>query len=327
MRGKPDADVEPGQPEQTADARREPRVGARQGRPARFIEPAEHHHIGMLEPRFEQAPDAKARVAAIRPPHGCGLEQLAQQRDALAGLDAECGGGGGLFERFEQSGGGTAFGTGPGGWPSDGGSGDAQGGSEAGERGFRGERRGRGFYSGSNCGPRLGALVGELFVEASETGARAWAAEATVEGSDVAQPVCPLVPLPTHTRMLEQGEQRDRGKLLLGERNQRQQQRSRSGLREGAPGAVVGGDAPARQLRRDPGGKRAVGGNQRRGLPGDFERLAQGQRDRLCLRGGVGQLNAADSGEAALARRKLAPFVREFRRGERVGDGAPAHRW
>ena len=327
VRGKPDANVEPGQPEQAADTRRQPRIGARHRRPARLVEPAEHHHIGVLKPRFEQSPDTEPRVTAIGPPNRLGFEQLAQQRDPRARLDPEVGGGGRLFERFEQGGGGAALGTGPGRGSGDGIGGNAQGGGEARKRGGRGERRGRGVDSRADRRPGRGTLVGELLVEPVQSGARARTAQAAVEHAHVAEPIGPLVTLPADTRMLEQGEQGDRGKLLLGQRDQRQQQCSRRGLRQRPPGAVVGGDPPPRQLRRDTGGKRAVGGYQSGGLPGDFERLAQRQRDRLRFGSGIGELDAADPGEAALAGGQFAPFVGKFGGGERVGDGAATNRW
>ena len=77
MRGEAGAEVEPGQAEVAADARGEPRVGARRGGPNAFVHPAEDHQIGLLEPRFEQAPDADPRVAAVGAADRDGGEQFA----------------------------------------------------------------------------------------------------------------------------------------------------------------------------------------------------------------------------------------------------------
>ena len=91
VRGKADAELEPRQAEVRADLRRQPRIGRGQRRPHALVQPAEDHQVGLLQPRFEQAPDEDARMAAIGRPDGLRVEQLAQQRHGVVGARRSAG--------------------------------------------------------------------------------------------------------------------------------------------------------------------------------------------------------------------------------------------
>jgi hypothetical protein len=69
VRGQADPPLQRRQAELVPDARREPRVGRRQRRPGAFVEAAQDHQVGLLQPRLEQAPDEDARMLAVRRPH------------------------------------------------------------------------------------------------------------------------------------------------------------------------------------------------------------------------------------------------------------------
>src|SRR3546814_6621621 len=61
VRGEADAPLQARQAELGPNARRQPRIGRRQGGPGAFVEAGKDHQVGMLEPRFQQAPDEDAR--------------------------------------------------------------------------------------------------------------------------------------------------------------------------------------------------------------------------------------------------------------------------
>ena len=75
-------------------------------------------------------------------------------------------------------------------------------------------------------------------------------------------------------------------------------------------GAVVGLDPPAPQMRGDPAGKIAVGGDQGGGPARLLERLAKGDGDRLRFLGRIGELERAHAGQPALGRAQILPFGR-----------------
>ena len=95
--------------------------------------------------------------------------------------------------------------------------------------------------------------------------------------------------------MLEQGQQRQRREILRRRLGQHGQQRARRARRQRPPGGIVDLDPPARAMRRDSLGQRAIGRDQRRGPPRRLQRLAQRQRDRLRLVGGGRQLDRANA--------------------------------
>ena len=87
MRGRPDAKIEPGQPQIGADLGREPRIGCGRRRPHALIEAPEHHQVRLLQPRFQETPDEDARVSAIGRPHMLPLEQVAEHGHGVLGRD------------------------------------------------------------------------------------------------------------------------------------------------------------------------------------------------------------------------------------------------
>ncbi len=81
MRGDADAALGRRHAEILAHRPRQPRVAGALGRPHALVEPAQHEPVGMLQPRLEQAPDEKPRMAPEgRPHHRPGDERLEQRR-------------------------------------------------------------------------------------------------------------------------------------------------------------------------------------------------------------------------------------------------------
>ena len=104
-------------------------------------------------------------------------------------------------------------------------------------------------------------------------------------------------------RMLEQRQQADRRQSLDG--GLRGQPREQTGRRVGEriAAGIVDRDVPARQRRQHPAGERAVGRDQRGGLVGLLERLAQRERDRQRFLLGIGGFDDRKPGERRLRMR------------------------
>ena len=86
---KADRILERGHAERRPDLGRKPRVGSGKRRPHTFVEAAEDHHVGALQPRFEKAPDEDTRVTAIRRAHRAFVEKLAKKRRGIFGADRQ----------------------------------------------------------------------------------------------------------------------------------------------------------------------------------------------------------------------------------------------
>ena len=165
MRRKPDPEVETGKPQHRADFWREPWVGRRQRRPHALVQSAENHQIGMLQPRFEQAPDEYPWVATVRRAHRARVEQVAQQRDPLLTIEDQVRRIEGGFEFGDQLRGEAPVGSRPG-------ADSGKGGGSVAKRGGKGRQAERCAHRvhrlkpGSNRRPRiLGILAREMRIE------------------------------------------------------------------------------------------------------------------------------------------------------------------
>ena len=218
VRGEAGDGVERGQAEVGADARGEPRVGARVGGPDAFVEPGEDHHVGLLEAGFEEAEDLDALVTAIGRADRALVEQLAQQRNGIRGGGEGGRGGGGGFELGEEFAGEAAGGSGPSGVSGKRGGGFAQAGGEDGEGDGAVEEHVERGDIGAQGRPGLLPFVffGAMTVEPGEAGGRARAAQREVERPDPVEPGKALVSRTADQRMLKEREQRDRGQTLDG---------------------------------------------------------------------------------------------------------------
>ena len=308
--------------------------GAGKRRPDAFVEAAEDHQVGALQPRFEQAPDEDARMPAIRRAHRALVEQLAKQRHGIFGRDGQP-----LAPLATPAARRAA--RRPSARPARARPRRRQALApprRAAPAKSRQAASARASNPSSRCdavanarsSARIAFFVGEMRVEPGEPRRRARAAQREVERAHVLEPGEPLVALAADQRMLEQRQQRHRRELLGGGRRDAEQQGAGGGLRQRLAGAVVGLDAPAREQRRNAPRELPVGRDQRRGLARRLQRLAQRERDRLRLRGRIGKLGQRG---CPLSRRsagcKRLPFVREIRRRHRVGDRprcAPAAR-
>ena len=67
--GKADAALRRAEPERLAHRPAEPRARLLRPRPHAFVEAAQDHQIGLLQPRFERAPDEQARMERRARPH------------------------------------------------------------------------------------------------------------------------------------------------------------------------------------------------------------------------------------------------------------------
>jgi hypothetical protein len=81
--GKADPALQRRQSQLGSQPRRQPWIGRRQRRPDPFVEAAEHHEIGTLQPRLEQAPDEDARMLTVRRPHGHARHQSLEHHREL----------------------------------------------------------------------------------------------------------------------------------------------------------------------------------------------------------------------------------------------------
>ena len=88
MCGKPDAEIQPANQASARTFGGQPRIRGRQRRPDAFVEPAEDQQIGLLQPRFEQAPDENARMPTVRRPNRARIEHLPQQRHRSSAVSA-----------------------------------------------------------------------------------------------------------------------------------------------------------------------------------------------------------------------------------------------
>ncbi len=93
-------------------------------------------------------------------------------------------------------------------------------------------------------------------------------------------------------RMLEQRQQTDRRQSPDGGCGGQPGKQARRRVGEPVAAGIVGRDVPARQRRQDAAGEHAVGRDQRGGLVGVVEHLAQRDRDRQRFLFGIAGLDA-----------------------------------
>ncbi len=83
MRRRADAPLGRGQAEIPPHRPRQPGIAVGAGRPHALVQAAEHHEIGLLQARLEQAPDEQARMAAIGGPHHHAAQERFEQRGII----------------------------------------------------------------------------------------------------------------------------------------------------------------------------------------------------------------------------------------------------
>ncbi len=87
MGGKPVAPLGRRQAELLAHRPAEPRARFLRLRPDAFIEAAEDHHIGLLQPRFKRAPDGEAGMGWPARPRHAGPRAGCEEGRVIAGLE------------------------------------------------------------------------------------------------------------------------------------------------------------------------------------------------------------------------------------------------
>ncbi len=320
MRRHPLLPLGRGQAQQPPDPRREPGVGGRRGGPSSFVEPAEDHQVGALQPRFEQAPDEQAGMSAIGRPDAFLRQQLPQHVGEILRLDERRPVTAGQRPAVEQAAERPAGRPGP----------DAVA-REPAERRLQGREQGRGRRGRGKGSERLAerrrqlvppglylcrkTMAARLGVRHSRrdplrnavpAGHQPRFAQQQVEPPDLIEPAAAFAAC-ADQRMPEQGDQRHRieRRRQLGEQ---QQQRAGRRPRQGLTGAVVNRYAPARQRRRDALAKRAIGGHQRRGPARRLDRLAHQECDALRLLPVVGEDRAGYPGQRLRQVARRLPF-------------------
>ena len=215
------------------------------GGPAALVHPAEDHQIGLLQPRFEQAPDRNSRVAAIGTAHRDRVEQFGsaaaahRRRRAISAWR-----GGRLFELGDQFGRLAPVGAAP----------RARRrralrprreGRARGRRGCRSRSSPRASLRPPGAGaPRRGRRVrdrsgADRSSQCARRGRRARRAGAGRASARSKSRVASSQsrrssPSPADQRMLEQGERGDRRKVLGHRGGEPEQQRSGGALRQAA---------------------------------------------------------------------------------------------
>ena len=276
----------------------------------------------MLQARFEQAPDEDPRMAAIGRAHRLNIEQVAQQRHPFGIVEHQCRGVGRGFQFGHQPGSHSSVRPRPGAAPGKPGHSLAQGGSERRQAERCAQLLDR-FKRGTNRGP--GGCTGgpgEMGIKPGQCPGRTRPAQPAIERSRRRQPILSLAALPADQRMLDQCQHGDRRHTFRRHTGDGQQQGPGRCLAKRLTGAVVGFDPPPPEQGRHTRGKHPVGGDQGRGLPGRFERLAKRDRDPHRLACRIGEFGGANPRQAALAGRQAAPFVAEIGGGHGIGDGS-----
>ena len=332
VRREPDPPFERRQAEIGAEAGRQPGIGCGQGGPDAFVEPGEHHQVGMLQPRFDETPDEDPRMLAIRRPHRNRRHQPFDHvgklpwRHALRPL---------LRRRLQV----RRAAPPPRGPPA------------------RTRRRPRpevtppraarqagrqGLAPASNAASSPRSKGSALFHQEAAC-ARTRASRGSPSASRAEIPASPAAgrgPRRTRSSCLTPSSQSSRsgpamtrgclskassgtGAKCSAAAAAAASSKVPGGVCEQRPaGAVVRLDAPALQMGRDPPRqgpvRRDQGGRPARGL----QHLAQRKGDRLRLLGRIGELEGANAGEPPFGRRQLLPFAREGGRRHGVGDGA-----
>ena len=330
VRGKPDAGLERRHPERRANLGRQPRIGRGKRRPHAFVQSAEDHEVGALQPRFEQAPDEDARMPAIGRPHRLRVEQLAQQRHRIFGGDRQ------PLRRFGR----LQFGqrsaamrpAGPRHAASPASAlrriAIALARSRASDMRLQQAVR-RAFNPRPNALPL--ARGAEMRVETGEPGRRPWTAELEVQLAHRIEPGKPLFALSAHQRMLEQRQQRRPARAPPRQRSQCRAATCRGAVADSGLPALSSASIPQRASRAEtrPASWRS-GVTSAAVLPG-ISSASRSARAIACA-------SAAESGSSARriplsrrsAGRKRLPFVGEVGAAmalatarPRAGDEAP----
>ncbi len=299
--------------------------GAGRRRPDAFVEPAEHHQIGLLQPRFEQAPDEHARMTAIGRPHALLVEQLAQQRHRVLGRH-------GQRQRLRAAPAVRRSARRPCARPARATPRRATAGPPTG----RGARQKLSSGSAASSSPSSSATSGphplprsrlcrnaRRGLAARHPGAgRAARGRARAPRRATARRSSPSPPT---KGCLSKASSGTGARSSAAAAAMPSSKCARRRLRQRRAGAVVGGDAPALEQGRHARGKHAVGRDQRGGAARSLDRLAQRQRNRLRFGRGIGQFGGADARQAPLGGLERVPFVAEVGRGHRIGDRPAAH--
>ena len=286
MRRKPDPPFRQQQARTVAHLSVQPGIGARRLGPAALVQPAEDQQIGAHHPRLERAPDHDAGETGVAVAHLFPLQQRRQQIGKIAGRHRAAVTGLALqrldhLQRLlagvllpERAGalrraaGGDPFGQG------------AQIGDPIGQRPRPGTRPVEETVHDPvepACQRRIIPARGKAGQPLGVGKGRAVAAQVQLQVAGVAQVVAPSGPVVAQ-RMFQQRQQCLAGQPRGEQLGHVAQEPARRRQVQRLTGAVVGGDPPAFQRRRDLPRQHPVGRDQRRRLPG-FRRLAQAQGD------------------------------------------------
>ena len=91
VRGQSDAPLRRIEPEIAPHRPRQPRIAARFGRPAAFVEAAEHKAVGALQARFQRAVNVNAHIACFRAAHDATADAGMEDFCIIAAGDGEAG--------------------------------------------------------------------------------------------------------------------------------------------------------------------------------------------------------------------------------------------
>ena len=141
----------------------------------------------------------------------------------------------------------------------------------------------------------------------------------------MAQPIRPEIAR-ADQRMHQQRQQRDRRGLRRDHFGQQQQHPASGSLRQRHPGAVIGENFPAPQVRHHAARQLAIGGDQRGAALWHFERFTQQDCDGLRFFAGMRTGHQPHTGQAPRRSGQIDPARAGGGRQEQVGDRAAALR-
>ena len=237
MRGQADAELRPRHAQRTQHGGGKQRFGRRAGRPAALGQPGADHQVGTAHPRFQQAIDRDARVAAPRRAHCHAVHRIAQHGGQIARADHGANRPRALAQVLDEGGQRAAIGPAPQRVPAQSLAARAEQIERVGQRHFLGpvEQRGQhGFHLAPPAANilavrALGQLVdGRMERRQARRGARA--AQFQIERTDPFQPVAPPLAR-ADQRVLQQRQQRHRRGGFCRDFGQQQQRAARRSLR------------------------------------------------------------------------------------------------